>query len=591
MSSSMFVVGVTLKAFDQMSGVLGNATKNLSGVQKKIDGIRASAEKLGRAGLADGLIVGAGLQKSISAFAELEDASVRLKSTMMDKNGVTGAFDQVNALAVELGNRLPGTSADFINMMAALKQQGIGDQSILGGVGEAAANLAVLLKMPADAAAVFAAKMKKATGTVDADMLGLMDTIQRTYFLGVKADEMMFAFARSGGALKNFGIQGLEQAKALAPIFAQLTGGGMSGETVGTGFATILSSMADGKKMREVNGYLSKMGITLKFFENGKFVGPKQMVAELDKLRKLDPQKLNAVLKHMTGGGQDMQMLATLVNDGIAGYEDMLKRMEEQSDLTRRVNLQLGTLKNLWDAASGTFTNALAAFSETFAPELKAMTEWFGRLAEGMFNFTKSHPLLAKWLGLATVGFVTLALVVGGFAIVFAGVLHYVALLATIGPGLAVVIGGIATAFRVLGTVFAFVGRLFLLNPIGLVVTAIAGAAYLIYKNWDTLKSWFTGFFEWIGTKAKALQDMLPEWMREFTPHGLIIGQVAKLAPAQNVMGPSAPAVAGAQRGLDAGGEIKVSVEDNRVSVRSVKTNDPRVNFNVHNGPYMAGAN
>ena len=31
------------------------------------------------------------------------------------------------------------------------------------------------------------------------------------------------------------------------------------------------------------------------------------------------------------------------------------------------------------------------------------------------------------------------------------------------------------------------------MNPIGLVITAIAGAAYLIYRYWEPIK----GFFSW----------------------------------------------------------------------------------------------
>jgi TP901 family phage tail tape measure protein len=126
---------------------------------------------------------------------------------MMDRDGLVGAFSQVNALAVKLGNELPGTSADFLNMMATLKQFGTSDESILGGVGEATAKMAVLLKQTPEQAAEFAAKLKEATGVADRDMLKFMDTIQRVYHQGVSATEMMYAFARSAGALKQVKIQ------------------------------------------------------------------------------------------------------------------------------------------------------------------------------------------------------------------------------------------------------------------------------------------------------------------------------------------------------------------------------------------------
>jgi hypothetical protein len=49
---------------------------------------------------------GMGMKNAIvsvaSDFADLEDASTRLKSVMMDRNGMAGAFEEVNALAVKL---------------------------------------------------------------------------------------------------------------------------------------------------------------------------------------------------------------------------------------------------------------------------------------------------------------------------------------------------------------------------------------------------------------------------------------------------------------------------------------------------------
>lgn len=42
--------------------------------------------------------------------------------------------------------------------------------------------------------------------------------------------------------------------------------------------------------------------------------------------------------------------------------------------------------------------------------------------------------------------------------------------------------------------------RALLMNPIGLAVTAIAGGAYLIYRNWDRLKPWFSRL--WAGIRS-----------------------------------------------------------------------------------------
>ncbi|WP_043946963.1 hypothetical protein, partial [Ralstonia solanacearum] len=42
----------------------------------------------------------------------------------------------------------------------------------------------------------------------------------------------------------------------------------------------------------------------------------------------------------------------------------------------------------------------------------------------------------------------------------------------------------------------AVLGRVLLLNPIGLLVTAIAVAAYLVYRYWEPISGFFSGLWQ-----------------------------------------------------------------------------------------------
>lgn len=55
--------------------------------------------------------------------------------------------------------------------------------------------------------------------------------------------------------------------------------------------------------------------------------------------------------------------------------------------------------------------------------------------------------------------------------------------------------GSLLSGIRVAGQAVFWLGRAMLMNPIGLAVTAIAGAAYLIYRNWDRIKPWALGLW------------------------------------------------------------------------------------------------
>lgn len=58
----------------------------------------------------------------------------------------------------------------------------------------------------------------------------------------------------------------------------------------------------------------------------------------------------------------------------------------------------------------------------------------------------------------------------------------------------------LASGARMAGQAIMWLGRALLMNPIGLLVAAIAGAAYLIYKNWATIKPMLVSF--WNSVKA-----------------------------------------------------------------------------------------
>lgn len=591
MNPSMTTVGIILKAFDQTSSGFRSAVS-------KMESLRQKSEQLSRGMLANGLIAGGALMKTVSAFSELEDASTRLKVTMMGAGGaVSGQFEQINGLAVKLGNELPGTSADFLNMMAKLKQFGITDESILGGVGDAAARIGVLLKMAPEASAEFVAKMKKATGTADKDMLGLMDTIQRVFHTGVDPTEMMYAFARSAGALKQLKMQGLEATKALAPAYSMLIQTGFSGETVGSGMSSAFLSTMDKKKVGGANKQLAGTGIKLNFTDKkGNFLGIENTIMELEKLNKLNPLKKQSVLKDLFGGGQDQSMMATLMTEGIEGYRKQIKAMEAQADLQARVAKQLGTLKNLWDAAAGTFTNALAAFGETISPELEAMTKWFGELSKGVIDFTKAHPTMVKYLGLAVVGFVAASLGLGVLGLAFAGVIRYVALIGPVLSGLLRVATLLGPVLRFAGTAALFLGRALMLNPIGFIITAIAAAAFLIYKYWTPIKGFFKGLWDGVASAftsawkiikegIASVTGWMPDWMKNLIPGTGSSHQPN--APAAK-MGPAAKTATGPRR-QDVGGNLNIKIDsEGRPRVTSVQSNNPAVNFNVDAGMTMA---
>lgn len=488
----------------------------------------------GAAGLASGYALAKPLQGMVDAFAPAENAATQLKVAMMDKNGQVAAdFQRITELANGLGDRLPGTTADFQEMMTMLRRQGMSAQSILGGTGQAAAYLGVQLQKPVAEAAEFAAKMQDATRTSEKDMMGLMDTIQRAFYLGVDDNNMLQGFTKLSPVMGIIKKEGLDAANTLAPLLVMMDQTGMAGESAGNAIRKVFQSGVDAKRFNKANAALAEMkaGFDLNFTDGkGEFGGLDNLFAQLEKLKKLTSVQRTSVMKELFGDDSEtLQVVNTLMNKGLAGYQEVADKMRNQADLQSRVKEQLGTLTNTIEAAQGSWSNAMAEVGATVAPELKELINDLGNVAVRIKEWVKENPGLTAAIFKTAAGLALLLTVGGGITLMLASMLgpfavarYGLTLLGIKGMGLSSVLINLGkVALPLVWKGILLIGRALLMNPIGLAVTAIAGAAYLIYKNWEPIKAFFLGLWAEVKEGFNGGLTGILQLLANFSPIGL----------------------------------------------------------------------
>lgn len=468
-------VGLIISAYDKATRVINEVTRNAGRQIAELEKKQRNAQSnmlAGTATMAAGAGIIASMAPAVQAYEDLEDSSAALRSSMLMDGGIVSKnFAQVNKIAEQLGNKLPGTTKDFQAMMIALNRGGVSQVSVINGVGKAAAYLGVALKMPYEDAARMAAKLKEATGTADGEMLRFMDTIQRVVNVGVDATEMQYAFARSGGQLKLLGIQGLAASKSISAVYAALIRGGASGETVGTNMASLMDSMMDSSKLAKLDAATKEFGITMSFVDKktGQFKGVENMVAQFDKLKGLNPTQRGDIVRAFVGPGTDSRFMNTLIDGGTSKFNEINKAMSEQATLTQKVTEQLKTLKAVKESAAGTFENMLAAIGGSIGPELKAIAEGFGKLSAKIQEFAASNPRFFKFIGImiAFAGMATM--MVGAFLVIKGAIM------------------AVSAAFAIMGvaSLAAFWW-----------VAAIVAAVALIYVYWGPITKFFANMWE-----------------------------------------------------------------------------------------------
>lgn len=479
-----FQLKALITGVDKLSPALKGIRKNIKSWQRDLKSSGEGAPAIG-AGLA------AAVGGSLAAFAQSENAATGLKVAMMDASGSVGPeFKKMNDLAVGLGNKLPGTTADFQDMMTMLQRQGLSAETVLGGVGEATAYLAVQLGKAPAAAAEFAAKMQDATGTASKDMMSLFDTIQKAFYMGVDDTNMLSFFSKTSSVLKMIDKDGLKASQSLAPLAIMMDQMGMAGESSGNAIRKVLQAGFDSKKINAANRLMSRKGIKLDFTDGkGEFGGLDNLFSQLHKLQSLTSQQRTTIIKQIFGDdAETLQVVNALIDKGRSGYDEIQQKMARQASLQQRVGAQLGTLKNLWDAMTGTAVNGLAAIGGAFQGEAKDTVTWLGDMAEKFSEFAAANPEVIRGVVGVAAGFAALKL--------------------------ALYAGGVA---------MAFFGNAMTATPIGLILRGVAMAAGLIISNWDTIGPWFAKVWQTITLVSSAAWESIKLLFLNFNPLGIVI--------------------------------------------------------------------
>ena len=321
----------------------------------------------------------------VRAYADLEAAQADLKVALMTKGGkVSAAYDDLNLQAVALGNKLPGTTKDFIASATALKEQGMPESAIVGGGLKAAAEFGVVAKMDQYQAATTLAKMREAYGLKGnelPEMANLMQKSKNAY--GIAADDFRAVAQYAAPTYNQLGLTGAANAKDLLAVQGMAAGVGLENTSFGTNFAQMLQRTAvidsrinkHSPEAKEVKAILKEFGIEMSFFtKQGKFAGIENMFAQLEKLKPLSDQDRIKVLNKMFGieAGRPAAIIAM---QGVKGFKESQAKLDNQADMAPRIAKITSTLKSKEETAAGTLENTLAAAAQPIGEVKKGVLD------------------------------------------------------------------------------------------------------------------------------------------------------------------------------------------------------------------------
>jgi TP901 family phage tail tape measure protein len=508
---------------------LGAINKQIDALRKKSDLLRREAELTARIGelrskfrddmfnrVGTAVALGATLKKPLDAFKDLDEAINNMQVAMTDATGnVPKQFEAIKKQTIELGNVLPGTTADFVNVATALKEQGVGIDSIVGGALKSASHLSVVMKMVPEQAGEMVAKLREAFQLSDDEFGKMADLSQKARFgFGLKPDDLLLGAKYYGGKLNALGLTGAENVRKIYALQGMAAQQGMDGSTFGTNFSMMLTRVGlltermhkNSKEMKAVNAELNKAGVKLSFFDKkGKFAGVDNMIAQLDKLKGFSQEKRLQILTRLFGeeGGRPADLIA---RNGVEGFKKALATMDKEASLDKRIGIATSSFKNQIEALGGTVTNMFAAIGEPIAEMFTPVMAKLNEIVGGpVMTWIEKNKEVVKGIGAIIAAVAGINLVGAAFAgVAFAALTTGLSLI-PVWKSLKL-IGGV---FPLIARGFAMIGAAAMANPIGATIAAIAVGALLIYKYWGPLSAFATKLWDGITTTVTSAVETI----------------------------------------------------------------------------------
>jgi TP901 family phage tail tape measure protein len=491
-------LGFASKEARKLNGDIVKLTRNTKLLDRAFaaqKGIRKYREDF-RSTFMDKVALGTAVFAPMKVAIDFESAMADVKKVVnFDSNDELKAFQNE---IVKLSKSIPIAADGLAQIVASGGQLGIAKDKLLGFT-KTTAKMSTAFDMLPDEAGEASAKLMNVFGLSINQVSSLGDAINHlSDNTASKAKDVINVLSRVGGSAKVFGLSS-KQTSSLASAFLSL---GKPAEVSGTAINALLLKLGtadkQGKKFQDALQQIGLDSYTLK--ENIKQNGEQALMDFLEKINQIDKDDRMGVLSDMFGAeySDDIALLSSgidnykksiqLLNDEQKYNGSMQKEFQARSKTTAN-NLRL--LGNTINAIAINFGSVLLPAVNAVLTPVREFSSWVG-------NVVAEHPTIAKYFGGFVAGAIGLSLALSGIG--FVG---------------SFVVGGILNIAKAA----LFMNSIFIMNPIGLVITAVVGLIGLgvvLYKNFepfrnliDTIWEQAKSFFGWIGDKISSLGSVL----------------------------------------------------------------------------------
>jgi TP901 family phage tail tape measure protein len=455
------------------------------------------------------------------------DQSMRGLDKVLDVT--TSRLSELRTFALETSALVPVAARDLVELMANAAQGGV-PEAELEAFSLYAAKAAVAFDM---AGAEIGDRFAKLRNVYKLNQQGIEQLGDASNHLSnnmaAKASELTDFANRAAGAANLFRLTAVQT----TAVGAAMVAAGIAPETAARGFSALATKVTTGGK--EIDAAFKSIGLNRKTF--------------LKDLQSDAPKAIETLFRAMGNSPKGMDALVALV--GMDFSDDFSKLMGNPELLAQAFRLVAdanayagsaseeaakqaeGAVKK-WDLLLNKVSALAISIGDTLLPAALSLADTLGRLADTLRAFSEAHPELTKNMVMATAGLLGFAIASRVLAFGLAAVrLPLIGLASTflkfdeagknVSSGWRVLSG----AGRMLGGAFGLVKTAALAvatglgavsAPVWVVVAAVAAAGFAIWKYWDRISSFVSGFasaFSGIWDSIKAGAGTVGSWLAD----------------------------------------------------------------------------
>lgn len=360
------------------------------------------------------------------------------------------------------------------------------------------------------------------------------------------SDTLVATFTRSNTNLNMLG----DTMKYVAPVASglgvdletaavaagKLGDAGIQGSMAGTSLRSILGRLAEPPK--QAADALEELNIKTRD-ARGNLRGLPEILTDLDKkTKKMGTAQRAGYFKHIAGE-EAFSALSVLTDQAGSGeLQKMIAEVKAAKGEAQKVadtmtdNLD-GDLKNLTSAWEDVGIQIFGGVDSPLRDIAKSITDIISKVGD----WAKRNPELANTLTKIALALGVILAVGGAIVLMLAAMLGPVAMLklslSVLGIKGAGAFGLLAKGLKAVGLALFGIGKALLTNPLFLAAAVIAGIAYAIYKNWDSVAAFFKKLWadvvsscdaawKWIGNIISKAWEAIKNYFLNYTLAGLI---------------------------------------------------------------------